>query len=65
MLPYFIGLCLISYLGTFGGKNIIPFGWDFLIIAVFSVLVLFLAIMTRAGVIKEQYDTYKIEEVAA
>lgn len=36
LLPYFLGLTLISYWGNFGGKNIIPFGWDFLVIAIFS-----------------------------
>ena len=34
---YILGITVISFLGSFGGgKNIIPFGWDFLIIAVFS-----------------------------
>lgn len=47
VLPYLGGLTLISYLGAFGGKNIIPFGWDFLVIAVFSVGILRLAIKTR------------------
>lgn len=64
MLPYFIGLCLISYLGAFGGKNIIPFGWDFFVIAVFSILILYLAITTRIGFITEQYVAYKSEEGA-
>jgi len=32
---FYVGsLALISYFGAFGGKNIIPFGWDFLIIAI-------------------------------
>ncbi len=47
--PYLGGLTLISYLGAFGGgKQIIPFGWDFLIIAIFSAVILYLAICTRA-----------------
>jgi len=42
--PYFIGISLISYLGSFGnGLNIIPFGLDFLVIAVFCGLILALA----------------------
>src|SRR5262249_17685546 len=27
IIPYLSGLVLISYLGAFGGKNVIPFGW--------------------------------------
>ncbi len=48
IIPYLCGLVLISYLGAFGGKNIIPFGWDFLVIAVFSAVILYLAVMNRA-----------------
>ncbi len=36
---YIVCLGLISYLGAFGGKNYIPFGWDFLIIAFISWLI--------------------------
>jgi len=54
IIPYLGGLILISYLGAFGGKNIIPFGWDFLVIAIFSVVILYLAVMSRAGVTNEQ-----------
>lgn len=46
--PYFIGLTFISYLGNFGdGKAIIPFGWDFAIIAIFSILIMWLAVKLR------------------
>ena len=42
--PYIIGLTLISYLGSFGGgKNILPFGWDLVVIAFFSIFIVFLA----------------------
>lgn len=48
LVPYFAGLTLISYLGSFGGgKNIITFGWDFLVIAIFSMMVLIAAIAHR------------------
>jgi amino acid transporter len=51
IIPYLSGLVLISYLGSFGGgKEIIPFGWDFLVIAVFSLVIMYLAIMSRANV---------------
>lgn len=65
MGPYFSGLFIISYLGSFGGKNILTFGWDFLVIAGFSLVILFLAVITRIGVVKAQYDIYKTEELAA
>jgi len=48
MIPYLLGLVMISYLGAFGGKDIIPFGWDFLVIGIFSLVILWLAVMDRA-----------------
>jgi amino acid transporter len=48
VVPYFSGLVLISYLGSFGGKNIIPFGWDFLVIGIFSLTIMLIAIKNRA-----------------
>lgn len=50
LIPYLSGLVLISYLGPFGGKHIIPFGWDFLVIAIFSIIILFLSVKNRATV---------------
>lgn len=50
VVPYLTGLFLISYLGAFGGKNMIPFGWDFLVIGIFSIVIMSLAVVTRAGV---------------
>lgn len=47
VLPYLGGLLIISYLGPFGGKNIITFGWDFLVMGVFSSVILALAVLTR------------------
>lgn len=44
LLPYFLGLILISYLGAFGGKQLFNFGWDFLVIAIFSIVIFYLAI---------------------
>ena len=42
--PYFTGISFISYLGNFGGGHeIIPFGWDFAIIAIFCILTMWLA----------------------
>lgn len=65
IIPYFLGLFSISYLGAFGGKNVITFGWDFLVIAFFTLIILYLAIITRIGVIGIQYERFKAEELAA
>jgi hypothetical protein len=57
IIPYFAGLMLISYYGAFGGQNIIPFGWDFLVIGLFSVVILTLAVKNRAAYAGEKvYD---------
>jgi hypothetical protein len=49
MWPYFIGLGLISYLGPedFTGIGVIPFGWDILVVAVFSLVIYYYAISVR------------------
>jgi len=42
--PYFIGISIISFLGNFGhGLGLIPFGWDFAIIGIFCVFILWLS----------------------
>ncbi|MBA3629497.1 MAG: APC family permease [Actinobacteria bacterium] len=44
MWPYFGGMALLSYLGSFeGGKKAIPFGLDLVLVAVFSVIIYFFA----------------------
>jgi len=59
--PYLIGLTVISYLGSFdikkpntipligltGPRNDLTFGWDMLVMAVFSIVIYVLAIRTR------------------
>ena len=41
-------MALISYLGAFGGgAGVIPFGWDALVVAVFSVIIYFYAMSVR------------------
>lgn len=44
IFPYFVGLGLISYLGNFKGIKVIPFGWDFAVIAVFSMVIFYFAV---------------------
>lgn len=42
--PYIGGLTLISYLGSFGkGLGVLHFGWDLLVIALFTLFIVFLA----------------------
>jgi amino acid transporter len=65
VLPYLSGLVLISYLGSFGGQNVIPFGWDFLVIGIFSTVILSLAIKCRAALNSEDVSEYLFSESVA
>lgn len=49
MLPYLVGMGVISYIGAsdFGGLGIIPFGWDALVVAAFSVAIYYYAMSVR------------------
>lgn len=62
MMPYLLGLIVISYLGSFGGQGVIPFGWDFAVIGIFSIVILQLAITKRALISSEQADTFLTKE---
>lgn len=54
--PYFIGITLFSYLGKpGGGKNIIPEGWDYLVIFVFSCCILLIAYLVRLPTKKTEF----------
>jgi amino acid transporter len=48
-LPYLVGMGVISYIGAsdFGGIGVIPFGWDILVVAVFSLAIYYYAISVR------------------
>jgi amino acid transporter len=60
---YFGGLIGFSYLGSFGGGlNIIPFGWDFLILGVFSLAILLLAVKSRLPYEQAHEYLSKLEE---
>lgn len=61
LAPYLGGLFIISYLGSFGGKGYIPFGWDFLVIALFSIVIMLLALATRQNAIVPQFEIYQRE----
>lgn len=63
IVPYLSGLTLISYLGTFGGgKGVIPFGWDFLVIAIFSLVMMYLAVISRSTNMTERFANYRLLE---
>jgi amino acid transporter len=64
LVPYLLGLTIISYLGSFGGKNIITFGWDFLVIGIFSIIILRLAVLNRSDASECQFSDYRILGVA-
>jgi amino acid transporter len=49
LVPYLAGLTVISFIGAkdFGGIGLLPFGWDALVVAVFSVAIYVLALWMR------------------
>lgn len=58
ILPYLMGLVFISYVGSFGGIGLLPFGWDFIVIAIFSIIILRMAVSQRADLSAEQLKTF-------
>lgn len=65
IIPYLFGLVVISYLGSFGGAGIISFGWDFLVIAIFSMGILYMAVRNRAALNSEEVSEFLISESMA
>lgn len=64
MWPYFVGISLISFLGNFGhGLGVIPFGWDFAVIALFSIAITYLAVKFKlpAEVTQKYIQEIKLE----
>lgn len=55
LLPWFGGLWILSYLGNIGGgRNVLPFGWDILVVTVWSLIVLWCAM--RCALDKQQTE---------
>ena len=50
VVPYLLGLGIISYFGSFGGTNAISFGQDFFVIFIFSIVILYMAYVCRSSV---------------
>jgi len=50
LLPWFGGLWVLSWLGDIGGgRNVIGFGWDILLVSIWSVVVMALALRCALG----------------
>jgi len=64
IIPYLLGLVCISSLGSFGGQQFIPFGWDFLVIGLFSIVIFYLAIRMRAMLSVEEANHYLSSQVS-
>jgi amino acid transporter len=65
MWPYIAGLTLFSYLGTFGhGIGVIPFGWDLILLFLFSCFIMYLAQRFKlpADTTQEYIETLGIKE---
>lgn len=60
LLPYLLGIGVISALGSFGGAGLVPFGWDMAVIVVFSLAIFRLALRCRLP--QEKLDRYLVED---
>jgi hypothetical protein len=60
LLPYLVGIGVISALGSFGGAGLVPFGWDMAIIVLFSLAIFRLALRCRLP--QEKLDRYLAAE---
>lgn len=65
VLPYLSGLMLISYFGSFGGRGDIPFGWDLVVMAVFSLVIMVLALTTRSKSCTTQFEALDMNMVSS
>ena len=63
LVPYFLGLLLLSYLGSFGGGlGVIGFGWDLLLVALFALGIFYLSHLCRLP--REKVKRYLDEEAS-
>lgn len=62
MWPYLVGINIVSYFGSYGGgRDSIPMGWDFFLLACLSVLSLYLAVRFSASKEHVQDTLAKLE----
>jgi amino acid transporter len=62
--PYFTGMALISYLGNFGGGiELLPFGWDIVVIAIFSAFIMYLAVRFCLPAERTQRFIHKLQHM--
>jgi len=47
------------------GKHVIPFGWDFLVIGIFSLIIMYLAVISRSTRMVENFKMHQLAEPAA
>lgn len=48
LIPYFVFMTILSYLGSFGGgKNVMPFGMDFVFVGLLTVIVFYLSLQAK------------------
>ena len=61
LIPYLLGIGVISYLGDFGdgALKVIPFGWDMVICAIFATAIFVLAV--RSALPQHKFDQYIAE----
>jgi amino acid transporter len=60
--PWLVGLALISYLGQFDGRGVIPFGWDIAVVVAFSLVIFYWA--RSLGLPAAQVAAYVDEDMA-
>jgi len=61
LIPYLIGLAILSFAGDFGGgRGWVPFGWDILCVSIFSLVIFEYAVRSRLP--QEKYRQYLAEE---
>ena len=63
LLPWLVGLALISYLGDYGGREVIGFGTAIPILFVFSVVIYWIALQVRLApdAVKEHVENARLE----
>ncbi len=60
LIIYFVGMGLFSYYGNFGGgKGYLPFGMDMVYVAIFSIIIFFIAVSQRLPAVETKAEIEK------